>query len=325
MNSKKIQKLSHRPAIYNIVGELKYRALYLLLVVLSLLGLVYLKLGLIIEFQGSYYLNYYQFIDFNWREGVKELNEGLISNSIASDKNDSSKVSNLIFFRLSKLLEGLGLLLLSLESFISSAFLWSPFDNETIAQVEKLQVSQESNSTFFNSTDTQNAWESKANALEAIHQTRSFAFIELDEYKPFFISTLSYFEKQIKFIYSVSCKTDVFFFEKPKNALIYLMFVFYQLTGILAYHGFCLVSPGITQPYRLKLIKNFLVFYLILCLHFIYNPMIMAVYFELQIESLDSELFYGNSFDFLKLWVKCFYWLHFFLVLVLLFYFFVLQ
>ena len=57
----------------SISRELKYRVLYLGLVLLALTGFIYINLGLYIEFQWSYYFNYYQFSDFDWREGIREL------------------------------------------------------------------------------------------------------------------------------------------------------------------------------------------------------------------------------------------------------------
>jgi hypothetical protein len=44
-------------------------------VITILSGLIYLNLGLYVEFLWSYYLDYFQFIDFDWSEGVQELNQ----------------------------------------------------------------------------------------------------------------------------------------------------------------------------------------------------------------------------------------------------------
>nr|AOC61515.1 SecY-independent transporter protein [Rhexinema sarcinoideum] len=292
-------------AIFSIFEEIKLRAFYLALLIIFLLGLVYLNYGLIIEFQGSYYSNYYQFIDFNWCEGVKEINESLTLKTKPNSSEVDPSENNFKFFKFKK--------------FINS-FLWPK--KEAVNQLESYQECKAHKNIFLKQNLTLAASPDKAKTI-AFVKNSSFSSIEIDEYKPFFISTLSYFSGQIKFIYNVAVNFENSIFEKPKDKILYFMFIFYQLAVITAYHGFCLVGSAMTQHFRLKLLKSLTFFYLLLALHFLTTPMVMVVCFELQIENLDSELFYGNSFDFLKLWVKSFYGLHTAFVLLLLFLYFV--
>lgn len=312
-----IQKSKNNPnslknsAIFSIFEEIKYRAFYLALLIIFLLGLVYLNYGLIIEFQGSYYSNYYQFIDFNWSEGVKEINESL---TLKTKPNSTYENLNERFFTLPD-----GSAATKELKKLYGSYLW--LKNETIDQLENYQECEAHQKTFLKQGFTLAVSPDRAKTT-AFYKSSSFSSIEIDEYKPFFISTLSYFSGQIKFIYNVAVNFESSFFEKPRNLYIYFMFIFYQLAVISAYHGFCLVGPAMTQRFRLKLLKSLAFFYLLLALHFLITPTVMAICFELQIENLDSELFYGNSFDFLKLWIKSFYWLlTVFVLLLLLLYF----
>jgi hypothetical protein len=214
---------------------------------MSLLGLIYLNLGLYIEFQGSYYLNYYQFIDFNWYEGVKELNQSLIINP----SRDPSLV-------LSSRLKG-----------------------------------------------------GEINT-------------EINEFKNFFISTVNYFSGQVKLFIDLTEGNTNQLLKKQSYSQqllfsIYMMFLFYQLTALLSYHFFCFLGPGLLKQSRVKLFQGLQMLFLTLLLHFLTLPYVITIFEELQIESLDSELFFSAPFNLLNSWVRCFYFLLIVLTLLLFF------
>lgn len=58
--------------IWDILNEVKFRVFYSLAIICILSCFIYLNLGFYVEFLWSYYLDYYQFIDFNWSEGIEE-------------------------------------------------------------------------------------------------------------------------------------------------------------------------------------------------------------------------------------------------------------
>lgn len=263
-----------RPALYNIVGELKYRGLYISLATISLLLLSYLNIGLYLEFQGSYYLNYYQFIDFNWAEGIKELNHNIKYLKEAGTELSNEKYS---------------------------------FDNNCQA------LPQQSSLVIFENPKNQRY------IYESI-------VVEIDEFKNFFLSITNYFSGQTKFVIDLHQNKTQNIFDRKKISQqlifsIYFMSLFYQLASFLGYHCFCFLCPAITKKNRLKLIKLLQAFFIILLLHFLTLPYVIAIYQELQIENLDSELFFSSQFGFLEDWIRCFYFL---LVAVILLFVFIL-
>jgi hypothetical protein len=149
--------------------------------------------------------------------------------------------------------------------------------------------------------------------------------IEIDEFKNFFISIVSYFSGQIKLFLDFSGNQSNVVLEKQSYSQqlllsIYMMFLFYQLIALLGYHCFCFLGPATLKQSRLKLFQGLQILLTMLLLHFLILPYAITIYEEFLIESLDSELFFSTSFNLLNSWVYCFYFLLITIVLFLLFF-----
>lgn len=288
MISKIRTEKTYNTAIHSILGELKYRILYLLLLTTALVTLIYFNFGFYIEFQNSYYLNYYQCIDFNWSEGIKELNESAAPNGC--------NVSNSFCFTDR---QGLGAEVNTISS-------------------PKAQLYRTLDST----SSMANAKSDTLHLLQGLSRRPTGPFlnrvspilIEIDEFKQFFVNFVIYFSGQVAFLYDLSASN----FNKSLNPQdlsqrlvfsFYVMLLFYQLTAFLAYHSFCFLSPATTKQFRLKLFSSLQMLLSILLIHFLALPYAVSINEELSIESLDSELFFSVNFDLLNSWIECFYYL----------------
>lgn len=274
-----------QPIIKSILGEFKYRVLYTLLLLAMLIGLIYLNLGLYLEFNRAYYLGYYQFIDFNWSSGVVELNESL------SCSHEKSPVG------------------IRLES-----------SSNTVSESVSDEVQQAATVKFTLSNGF-------AGAKPLVKNFYLLPLVEIDEYRHFFISAVSFFaggatassERPINDSLGSVFAERAGRFENTGNFLwptfdgfsLYLVLVFYQLIAILSYQAFCFWCPAVIQKLRLQLGWYALVLFTLLLLHCLMLPSVLALFEEFQIESLDSELFQSVNFDLQNSWIKCFYFLLF--------------
>nr|YP_025803.1 SecY-independant transporter protein [Tupiella akineta]AAQ18762.1 SecY-independant transporter protein [Tupiella akineta] len=310
------EKQKESPIIYGIIRELKYRVLYIGLAIMSLLGFVYLNLGLYIEFQGSYYLNYYQSIDFNWYESVKELNQSVVTLT----SRDASFPETL--HKMQSPFGGTNSSLKALNKHVIGAQLLYPkqelldFKTGYLNSVANANLQSVRNYKLSHGTFEHGSWNNSKPSN-----------IEIDEFKNFFISTVSYFSGQMKLFLDFSEGNKIQLLEKQGYSQqllfsIYMISIFYQLTALLGYHCFCFLGPATLKQSRLKLFRGLQILFNTLLLHFLALPYVVTVYEELQIENIDSELFFSVSFNLLNSWVHCFYFLLVTLAFVLMFFFF---
>jgi hypothetical protein len=365
----------------DIIIELKYRILYSSLLIVTLMGLIYLNLGLHIEFQGSYYLNYYQFIDFNWFEGVNELNENKAFPDSFKPQADDFNASNMVsFFKpcFTKVMAVIGgmenpvgpngvppLLKSSLfflldfhepSSEVCDSYR-KPLPRESLGFCNKLLLFIKINlegetitSTLLGTTLLHSFFSQILNfcgttSLEERQNERLDEFsrelqnidsinrFELDEYSPFFISTISFFSGHAKlFLKDIYCwgatnlntllvfNNQNIFTSLSNDRLTFLSFyfIFYQLSAILSYHCFTFWCPAITQQSRLKLFMVLQICAFSLQAHFLTLPYLIAVLEELQIESIDSELLTeSDEYDIIAICCKTSFLLNIFLFLFL--------
>lgn len=296
--------------MHSVLGELKYRILYVGLLSCCLVGLIYLNLGLYIEFQWAYYFNYYQFIDFDWYEGIRELNKSLHPKKPATYLTCTEEAGSGLF-PLNPFFEGAVDFKKSIVDQVAAFFttlqklqevaltILDPWDKKA-----SLAEQWREGSFNYNTTSPQNTHYEKVN-------------VEIDEFNSFFISIVGCFSGQlaIPLLELPSSTSEIT--QTPNRSPIfglYIMLIFYQLATFIAYHCFCFLGPGVLNQSRIRLFRLLQTAFILFLFHFLATPYIVATNQELQIEGIDSELFFAANLDLLNSWIWCFYILLIFLL-----------
>ena len=266
-----------------IYGELKYRVIYSCGLITCLVTLIYLNLGLILEFQGSYYFNYFQCTDFMWVEGLKE---------------------HTIIFP-----DGVKRPFHPLEKYRTMPDLFSgPCGNWDFLDFKSFFRPEE---RFTKASD------SLVNPSGRVER----GSVELDEFKPFFLSNLNYFSVQdiswgshgntqsprILGLTNISGTPE----NNTRIPQDYFTIGFYVLSGVISYQAFSFGYPAILQSSRPTLGWGYSMFWVFQSIHFLMLPYMVAFSEELKIECLDSELFFGGQNSLHSVMINCFWLLLF--------------
>lgn len=277
----------------DILNEFKYRVLYSSLNIIVLGGLIYLNLGLYVEFLWSYYSDYYQFVDFNWLVGVEELNT-LSSPLPEQRRGDLQKIY-------------------AVKSELSNHILESGRAFK-VAVVEPATTQSKCNNlpggVLLECSDLTIACAAKTASTVDCEINVS---VEISEFNNYFISIITCFTSQLPWAFDFAFTHHINQNTKSLIATqlskIFSIFIFYPSILVLVYHSFCFISPAIIIQSRLKIIAGLQCAFLLFLIHLVLLPYMVTILSELAHESVDSEIFSSTSFDFISAWIYSFYFL----------------
>jgi len=239
-----------------------------------LFALIYIQLSLILEFQVSYYLNYYNFIDFSYNEGLKERYDYFYNVTNAIQK-EFTKENNIVYT-----------------------------NNNSISKINSYLSYLKSKLLFYNIMFKVENY----SKLSVITKQCITLTLEPDEYKHFFLSNLIYFSGNDKVISSLSEGLQKkIIYQSQSITIVFYIYLFYSNFIFVVYNFFCFFCPAYVKSARLK---HFFIFNFIYSFHillFLLLPYSVALYEEVIIESLDSELFYTGDFDLLNAGIIVFF------------------